>query len=160
VSTARAPAVAQPDEVPEAIRALAMSDPDYVDLFTVTTSDATDHSPEEWARAAMEGISPTGRFLAWQVACGLRLEKGSSPDHVAGWRITGRGDDWIRVEASSWFMTAHGVLAVEEGRLSLANFVRYERPIAAFWWPAVSVFHRRAMPGVLRRGVRRMRRNQ
>ena len=40
--------------LPEAIRSLgALANPDYVDLYTVTTSEATEKSPEDWARAAL-----------------------------------------------------------------------------------------------------------
>ena len=42
-------------DVPEAVRALTtLAEPDYVDLFTVTTPQATDNSAEEWARAVLE----------------------------------------------------------------------------------------------------------
>ncbi|MEX2459492.1 MAG: hypothetical protein WD770_10985 [Actinomycetota bacterium] len=154
------PAVLQQRDVPESIRALAMARPDYVDLFTVTASDATDHSPEAWARAALEGASPTGRFIAWRAMCGLRLDPRPSPDNVAGWRIADRGDGWIRAEASSRFMTAHAVLLVEDGRVSLSLFVRYDRPMARLVWPAVSIIHQRAVPGLLRNAVRRINRSR
>jgi len=151
-------AVVQQRNVPEAIRSLStMESPDYVDVSTVA-SGVADRSPEEWARSAVEGVSPWGRLVAWRVLCGLRLESQPSPEHLAGWRITGRGDSWIRMEASSWFMTAHIVFHVDEGRVSFATFVCYDNPVAAFVWPAVSIVHRRAVPGLLRAGVKRLSR--
>lgn len=142
--------------IPEAVRRLdTMARPAYADLFTATTSRATDRSAEEWARAALED-SPSGRsapFL-WRLL-GLRLGPTHSPDHVQGWKIADRGENWIRVETSSWFMTAHGVVQSGDGQLSLALFVRYDRPIAALIWPAVSVLHRRGVPAMLRQAVRR-----
>jgi hypothetical protein len=54
--------------VPDAIRCRdPLVDPDYVDLFTATTSEATSRSAEEWARVALEE-TPTGRSapLVWR----------------------------------------------------------------------------------------------
>jgi hypothetical protein len=46
------PTVLQQRNVPEAMRSLStLAKPDYVNLFTVTTSAAADRSPEQWARA-------------------------------------------------------------------------------------------------------------
>jgi hypothetical protein len=79
---------------------------------------------------------------------------GGSPDHVQGWRIAGRGDDWIRLETASSVMTAHAVIHLEDGRLSLALFLRYERAIAALIWAPVSLMHRRGVPPMLRQALR------
>ena len=142
------------DNVPKGIRRLgAMVSPDYVDLSTVTIG-ATDKSPEEWARAVLEE-TPTGRsapFL-WR-ALGLRLGPPNSPGYVQGWKIADRGDDWVRIEAASCFMTGHAVVQLDDRQLSVALFVRYDRPIAALIWPPVSVVHRRAMPVLLRQALR------
>jgi hypothetical protein len=141
--------------VPEAIRSLgALANPDYVDLYTVTTNEATDKSPEEWARAALEE-TPTGRSAPslWRLL-GLRLGPRHSPDYVQGWKIADRGNDWIRLEAASSFMTAHAVVHVDEGHVSVALFLRYDRPIAALVWPPVSIMHRRAVPAMLRQALK------
>jgi hypothetical protein len=141
--------------IPEAIRCLdTLASPDYVDLFTAATSGATDKSAEAWARAALED-TPTGRSapVLWR-RLGLRLGPTPSPDYVQGWKIADRGDDWIRIEAASWFMTAHAVIQVDDGRVSIALFLRYDRPIAALIWPPVSVMHRRAVPIMLRQALK------
>jgi hypothetical protein len=140
--------------VPDAIRHLdTLARPDYADLFIATTSGATEKSAEEWARTVLEG-TPTGRSAPrlWRLL-GLGLGPPSA-DSVQGWGIAARGEDWIRIEASSWCMTAHAVLHVDEGHVSLALFVRYDRPIAALIWPAVSVMHRRAVPAMLRQALK------
>jgi hypothetical protein len=151
------PTVFQQRNVPEAIRSLStLASPDYVDLFTVTTSETEGASPEQWARAAVEAAGLGGQFV-WRVLCGLRLEWRPSPDNVGGWRIADRGDGWIRLEAASWFMTAHLVLEVDDGHLSVATFIRYDRPIAALVWPPLSAGHRLLMPGLLRGTAKVMR---
>ena len=146
--------VVGPTNIPEAIRRLdTLASPDYVDLFTATTSRATDKSAEEWARAMLEE-TPTGRSapLLWR-RLGLRLGPTPSPDCVQGWKIADRGGDWIRIETRSWFMTAHAVVQVDDGHVSLALFVRYDRPIAALIWPPVSVLHRRGVPVMLHQAL-------
>src|SRR5215813_3694785 len=152
------PTVLQQRDVPGTIRSLStMTRPDYVDLFSVTTSGVASRSAEQWTRAAVEAAGLAGQFV-WRVLCGLRLERRASPDHVGGWKIADRGDSWIRAEAASWFMTAHVVLKVDDGQLSVATFIRYDRPMAALVWPPLSAAHRFMMPGLLRQTVRAMRR--
>ena len=140
--------------VPDEIRGIAaLANADYVDCFTATTRCASDRSAEAWARVALED-TPTGRAapVLWRLL-GLRLGPTPSPDHVQGWRIADRGDDWIRIETASWLMTAHAVVQADAEHVSLALFVRYDRPIAALVWPPVSVMHRRAVPVILRQAL-------
>jgi len=141
--------------IPEAIRGLdTLANPDYADLFTATTSGAMDKSAEEWARAMLED-TPTGRSAPslWR-RLGLRLGPTPSPDCVQGWKIADRGEDWIRIETTSWFMTAHAVVQVDDRHVSLALFVRYDRPIAALIWPPVAVMHRRGVPVILHQALK------
>ena len=140
------------------IRALDVLPSDYHDVFTAIARDAARTSPERWARVALEGISPLGRFLAWRMLLGLRLEPRPSPDHLAGWRIVDRGDDWIRMESDSWFLTANVIFHVDEDHVSFATLIRYDRPIARLVWTPVSAIHRRLAPGVVRSAVRRVAR--
>jgi hypothetical protein len=140
--------------VPAAIRSHdTLARPDYVDLFTGPARGATERSPEEWARAVLED-TPTGRSapVLWRLL-GLRLGPRPSPDCIQGWRIADRGDDWIRIETASWFVTAHAVVQVDEDQLSLALFLRYDRRIAALIWAPVSVMHRRAVPVMLHQAI-------
>jgi hypothetical protein len=141
-------------DIPDTIRCLSsLASPDYVDLFTAVTSGAADKSAEEWARTALED-TPTGRSAPslWRLL-GLRLGPTTSPDYVQGWKIADRDDDWIRIEATSWFMTAQAVIHADDGQVSLALFIRYDQPIAAVIWPPVSVMHRRAVPVMLRQAL-------
>ena len=146
------------DHAPAAIRALdAMGDADYVDVITMATDGTVDASPEQWARTLLEETS-TGRAAPrlWHLL-GLRLGPRPSPDHVQGWRIAGQGEDWIRLETGSWCMTAHALVHLGERDVSLALFIRFDRPIAAVIWPPVGVTHRRAVPGMLRQAQQVLR---
>ena len=147
--------VVEQREPPRVLRdASGLDRVDYVDCFSATAPGATGATPEAWARIAIEGASPFGRFLTWQVLCGLRLDPRPSPENLAGWRIAEPGENTITLAARSWFMTARVLVHVEANRLSLATFVRYDRPVAKLVWLAVATIHRRAVPGLLRAAVR------
>ena len=153
------PSVIQQRNVPDVIRSLSgMNSPDYIDLFTVTTNGAADASPEQWSRTAIEDVAGRGGQFIWRGVLGLRLESRPSTERVGGWKIAHRGEDWLRLEASSWCLTAHLVIRLEGGHLSAGTFIRYDRPIARFIWLPVSAVHRRLMPGLLEQTVRRQAR--
>jgi hypothetical protein len=150
------PSVMQQRNLPGVIRALSgMVSPDYLDLFTVTTDGAAATTPEQWSRTAIEGVAGRGGQFIWRGVLGLRLKPGPAKERVGGWRIADRGGDWIRLEASSWFLTAHLVIQRDGGHLSVGTFIRYDRPIAALIWVPASAVHRRLMPGLLHGTVRR-----
>jgi hypothetical protein len=149
--------VFQQHDVPAAIRSLgSLPRVDYVDLFTVVTDGAAGGSPEQWAHAGLEDAAGLAGQFVWRVLCGLRLERQPSPGHIAGWKIVDHADRWIRLEAASSFMTAQLVVQVDDGQVSIATFIRYDLAVAAVIWPAISVGHRQAMPGLLRNTVRAM----
>ena len=155
MTTTSVPVVVQYRDVPAAIRSLTtIPSPDYVDVFAVTTSNAADASAEQWARAGIEEAAGDAGQFVWRVLLGLRLERQSSLDRVGGWKITDRGDTWIRLEAASWLLTAHLVVHADDREVTVATFIRYDRPLAALVWAPLSVGHRKAMPGLLRRAVR------
>jgi len=112
---------------------------------------------EQWVRAMLRGV-PCGLLifvpLVQRVALGLRLELRSSPDYVLGWKIVDRGDNWLRVEAASWFLTGHVVVHVDDGQLSVASFIRYDRGPAALIWPPVSLIHRQVALALIRSAAR------
>ena len=148
--------VIQQRDIPDVIRALSgMDRPNYVDLFTVPTNGADDASPEQWFRTAIEDVAgPRGQCI-WRSVLRLRLPSGPSTERVGGWKIADRGEDWIRIEASSWFLTAHLVTRLHDGYLSAGTFIRYDHPIAPLIWVPLSAVHRRLMPGLLVHTVRR-----
>ena len=144
------------EHVPEPIRSRhRLHRVDYVDLSTLRTATATDHSPEEWVRAVLEEGRSVRRwsFIPWRVLLGLRLGPSHAPGYVHGWKIAGTGDDWIRLEAASWLMACNAVAHVADGQVSVALFVRYDHPLASVWWGVLSGVHRRLMPVILHQGL-------
>jgi hypothetical protein len=151
-----APTVLQQRDVPRVIRALStIADPDYLDLFTLMTGAATGGSPEQWVRAAFEEIFSSRKgFIIFRVLLRLRLERRKSPEYLGGWKIADHGDGWLRIEATSWMLTAHIVLRVEEKQVSAATIIRYHHWLASRLWPRLSVKHRQFMPLLLRKAHR------
>lgn len=143
-------------EVPASVRALSsLPDADYVDMFTLP-ADA-DATPEQWARAMLGDVPNSTEQLIWRGLLGLRLSRGRSPDTVAGWRIAGRGEDWLRLEAASWFLSADFVVRAADAQVSLATVLRYDRSLGRLLWPPLSALHRRLVPGLLRAAVAKTR---
>jgi hypothetical protein len=146
------------DQVPDAVRSRStIADPDYVDLFTITTPPTTTTSPEKWARAVLEEAPVSrrnARFL-WRLM-GLRLGPRHSADCVQGWKIAACENDWLRLATGSWYMSAEAVCSVEDGRLSFSLSLHYERSVAALVWALVSGPHQRAVPAMLRQAVELM----
>lgn len=141
--------------LPESIRALSsLPASDYADHFTLSTD--AEATPEQWARAMFGDIPSATELLIWRVLLGLRLSRGPSPATVAGWRIGGRGEDWIRLETASWFLAANLVVQSAGGRVALATFLRYDRWPARVVWPPLSAIHRRLVPGLLRDAAARV----
>ncbi len=144
-------------EVPDAIRSLgALADADYADIVTATM-DETPAEPEQVIHAALDGM-PRSLLLfipfVQRVFLGLRLKLRPSPERLLGWQITERQENWIRIEAASWFMTGHVVMHVDEGRVSFASFIRYDLWLAALVWPPISLIHRQVALASVRRAIR------
>jgi hypothetical protein len=135
--------------IPESVRAFgSLPGVDYADLFTLTTD--TEATPEQWARAMFGDVPSLTELLIWRGLLGLRLGRGRSPATVAGWQIGERGEDWIRLEAASAFLSCNLVVQTAEGRVSLATFLHYDRCLGRSMWAPLSAVHRRVVPGVLR----------
>ncbi len=143
-------------EVPGTIRSLGvLANANYADIVTATI-DATPAEPEQVIHATLNGLPRGLLFLipfVQRVFLGLRLKLKPSPDHLLGWKIADRGENWIRIEAASWFLTGHVVMHVDKGRISLASFIRYDRWLAAFVWPPVSPIHRRVALALVRSAI-------
>ncbi|WBB68249.1 hypothetical protein [Micromonospora sp. WMMD812] len=144
------------ENIPASVRALSsLPAIDYADLFSLSTD--VNATPEQWARAMFGDVPTVAELLIWRVILGLRLSGGRSPATVGGWRIGDRGEDWIRLEAASWFLTGNLLVRTAEQRVSLATFLHYARPVGDTLWPPLSAVHRRLVPGVLRQAAARVR---
>jgi hypothetical protein len=139
------------------IRSLgALADADYADIVTATipTSNETPgRTPEQLIHAALKGVPRGVLFFvsfAQRALLGLRLELRPSADRLLGWKIADRGENWIRIEAESWFLTGHVVMHIDKGQISFASFIRYDRRPAAYVWPAVSLIHRQVALALVR----------
>ncbi|MDX6239597.1 MAG: hypothetical protein QOG10_4412 [Kribbellaceae bacterium] len=144
------------DNIPESVRALSsLPDIDYADQFTLPTD--AEAPPEQWARAMFGDVPNVAELLIWRGLLGLRLSRGRSPATVAGWQIGERGEDWIRLEAASWFLTANLLVQTADGRVSLGTFLHYDRHLGHGVWPPLSAIHRRLVPGVLRDAAAKIR---
>lgn len=146
--------IVQERKVPPSIRALSPLS-DYADVFTVKTPRVGERKAEDWARAAVDDAAGLAGQFCWRAALGLRLAPRSSPLHVAGWTIADWGESWVRLEAASWLLTANIVVSVDDDALTVGTFIRYDHPLAPVVWKGLSAVHRAAMPGLLRKAVRR-----
>ncbi|HEY7892600.1 MAG TPA: hypothetical protein VIC05_10380 [Solirubrobacteraceae bacterium] len=145
-------------EVPNAIRSLgALADADYADIVTATTDEPLNGTPEQLVYAALDRPPRASLvFVAFvqRVFLGFRLKLRPSPDYLLGWKISDRSDNWMRIETTSWFMTAHVVMHYDEGQISLAAFIRYDRRLATLVWPPISLIHRQVALALVRSAIR------
>ncbi|GAA3933314.1 hypothetical protein [Actinoplanes auranticolor] len=143
--------------IPESVLTLSsVPEIDYVDRFTLATD--VHASPEQWARAMFGDVPGPGELFIWRVLLGLRLSRRPGPATVAGWRIGGHGEDWIRLEAASWFLSANLLVQTGDAQVSLVTLLHYGRRPAGAVWPPLSAVHRRLVPRVLRDAEARIRR--
>jgi hypothetical protein len=125
---------------------------DYSDVATIATN--VEASPEQWARAIVEGAAGNAAQVFWR-AIGLRL-KGPSAGHIGGWRIASEGDDWIVCETSSFYATINAVCEVGDGGVSLTLLARFDHPVARLVCPPITLVHRRGIGLLLRKAVRNL----
>ena len=141
-------------EAPESVRKLStMSNPDYTDGFTANLPAPPTLSAAQLVHAAFES-SPLWLRLATPLAqryvLGFRIDRRSSPEHPLGWHVTGAGDNWLRVEASSSFLSGQVVGVVEDRTVTIGTFVRYDRQLGRLVWRPVSLIHRQVGITLLR----------
>ncbi len=143
-------------EIPESLRAISsLPDIDYADRFTLATD--VDTPPERWARAMFGDVPSVAEVFIWRWLLGLRLSRGRSPATVGGWRVGGRGEDWIRLETASRSLSANLLVQTAEGRVTWTTCLHYDRRWGRILWTPASAVHRRLVPGVLLGAERRIR---
>jgi hypothetical protein len=142
-------------DVPDSVRALSsLSRIDYADRFSLRTEVTT--TPEQWARAMFGDVPSPAEQLIWRGVLGFRLSQGPSPTTVGGWRIGGRGTDWIRLETASWSLGADMLVQAGGGAVAWTTCLRFDRLLGRAVWAPASAVHRRLVPGVLRAAAARL----
>jgi hypothetical protein len=146
------------EHIPATIRSLSpLERPNYADMFTVELSRPAGVSLEQWLRDVFEAgpvLVRLGVPVIQRRVLGLGLnQRPFAPGYLIGWKIAGGGDDWMRLEADSSLMSANIVGIAAEDKVSVATFIRYERPIAALVWPPVAVVHRQVALALMLRAV-------
>ncbi len=126
---------------------------DYAAAWEVMVAGGDTRSAEQWVRATFEGAPRALRVfivVGWTAGLGLRLGPRPSADHVLGWKIVTKAPDLIVLSVPSVMLgTAHLLLRVEEPRVVLASFVRYEKRGARALWLVVTPLHHRILPYLL-----------
>jgi hypothetical protein len=140
------------------IRALdTLVEPHYAAAWEVAFADGDARSAEQWARATFEdGPRALRAFIVagWTAGLGFQLGPRPSPDHVLGWTIVTAAPDLIILSVRAALLgTAHIVLRVENARVVLASFVRYEKRMARPLWSVVQPVHHRTIPYLLGRAA-------
>ncbi len=139
-------------EVSEEVRAAGtVVDADYASAFAIGVGSQA-RSSEEWARIVFEDAPMLVRWLVvlgWKAILRLRLGPRGSPEYVLGWKIHSIGCRCITLMVRSPLITAAKVVQVDDSRLVVATFVRFERRLARAVWSAVAPVHHRIEPLLL-----------
>jgi hypothetical protein len=96
-------------------------------------------------------------LLIWRGLLGLHLSRARSPSTIAGWKIGGRGEDWVRLEAGGWLMAGNLIVRRGEGWVELVTTLFFRRWLGWVVWSILGGVHRSVVPGVLRGAMGRMR---
>lgn len=119
--------------------------PDFACGYAAVIAAGDSRSAKQWAQAAWEGAPAALRWFikaGWRFVLRLQLGPRGSPDHVLGWRIVEDHPDETICHARSGYLDAYNTFRRMDGSLVWSTFVTYERPMARFIWPPVSLLHR------------------
>jgi hypothetical protein len=147
-------------EVPITARALCtLARIDYADAFVLETSLGIDRTPEEWARAILEGAPTALRtklLLGWS-AIGLKVARGRSARSVLGWQLRASGPEFVLLGADSRIgMPGELVFLPGHDKLVFATFVQQDNFIARAVWAATEPTHVPVVRDVLEQAARRL----
>jgi hypothetical protein len=111
-------------------------------------------------RRIFGNVPNIGHKFIWRGLLGFTLDLRRSPGTIAGIRVTGRGQDWIRMENSSWLLSANIICKTSAEEVSVITLIQYNHWFARLWWPLLAGIHRSIVPRLLRQAVREDRRSQ
>jgi hypothetical protein len=121
---------------------------DYADAFEIGVSERDKRSAEQFARCALEQAPWLVRWtvrIVQRHLLRLRLSRGSSPDHLFGWKIQTSQPDVVHLEAVSPLL-GRGVIVgrrPDPTRTVVTTYVFYRRPAPArVAWKIAGPLHR------------------
>jgi len=141
-------------EVPADART-TLPEAQYAVAFRLEPAGA--RTPEQWARAALEGSPLPWRWvlmIGWRYVLGLQLGPARSRWHVQGWPIAGSDDKSVALVARSRLLEAANVFQVDADAVTWVTLVRYQRPVARLLWGALAPVHQLTVPPLLARAAR------
>jgi len=148
--------------VPPAALALStLSRIDYADAFVLETSPGEVRTPEEWARAVLEGAPATVRLklLTGWSALGLKVAYGRSARSVLGWNMRISEPEFVLLGADSRIgMRGELLFRPESDCLLFATFIEQNNPVARAVWATTEPTHVAVVLDLLEQTRRRLRR--
>jgi hypothetical protein len=144
--------------VPATARALStLSDIGYADAFLVDAGTTT--SPEQWARAVLDGAPPRVKAnlqLGWSTI-GLKPAVGGSGKSILGWHIRVNTPEYVLLGRNSFIgMPGELLFRCERDTLLFCTFVQHNNALARAMWGKIEASHLRIVPGLLERAARRL----
>jgi hypothetical protein len=129
---------------------------DYADCFEVAAADQ--RPADTWARGTLEGCPALLRgfvTFGWRYGLGLRLQRGQSPDHVAGWPVVRREPALVVLGVDARLL-GRARLTFESSASSstVSSHVEFDRLGARAIWAVVGLLHRRILPYMLGHAAR------
>jgi hypothetical protein len=126
----------------------------YGDIFSISPS--VEATPELWMRKILGDTPNLTQHFLWSGLLGFPLIRSKSSETIAGWRISSKGTNWIRIENHSWLFHANLILHKIEDQVSFVSLMSYRNWFAHIWWPPLSSLHRAIVPRMLRSSEKRM----
>lgn len=131
----------------------------YIDAFELTPSTPDHRTPEQIARAALEGtpfLVRNGIRLIHRHVLRFDLHPTESTDHVLGWRVLKSTEQEVLLRAEGPLMEGRLLLNRRGSRtLRLVTSLRFRRPgLSRSIWTLVGPIHRLAAPRLMERAAR------
>jgi hypothetical protein len=142
------------------LRAAGLPRVDFTDTFALRLPAGSSRDVEHWHRALLTAGSP-----AWvaalmavrnRLAQGLRLDTAGRPGDTSPFTPLTRVGDTLVVGADDRHLDFRGVLRVAGDELQCATVVQEHNATGRAYFTVVKPFHRRIVPALLRRAVRRL----
>jgi hypothetical protein len=143
--------------VPSGARALStLAHIDYADAFVLETGPGPVWSPEQWARAILEGAPLAVRIkllVGWSLI-GLKVGRSWSGRSVLGWQVRRSSPE----SDSHIGMPGELLFKLERDALLFATFVQHDNLVARAVWALVEPQHVPVVRSVLAQAGRRFHR--